>query len=294
MHPAPSIILFTVLSGLGFGFLAWIGLGQPAVTGRMVLMMLAFAYLLTIVGLVASTFHLGNPQRAWRAFTQWKTSWLSREAWVAFFALVVMAIYGAGLVFFETRWTLLGWLGSALSLLAVYCTAMIYCQLKTVPRWNHWSTPVLFLLFSITGGALLADRVMEARLLLFMLAMAQYAVWRHGDRRFAAAGHTAETATSLGHIGQVRLLEPPHTGPNYLLSEMVFQIGRKHAIKLRRIALALTALAPAFLLIILPIGHILAAIVVILHVTGALLARWLFFAEAEHVVGLYYDAHRQL
>ncbi|MEM9523566.1 MAG: DmsC/YnfH family molybdoenzyme membrane anchor subunit [Pseudomonadota bacterium] len=294
MHPAPSLIVFTVLSGLGFGFLTWIGLGQPAVTGRLALMMLALAYLLAIAGLAASVFHLGNPQRAGRAFTQWRTSWLSREAWVAIFALAVLALYGIGLVFFEIRWTLLGWLGSALSLVVVYCTSMIYCQLKTVPRWNHWSTPVLFLCFSIAGGALLADRVMAAWILLVMLAAVQYVVWRHGDRRFAAAGHTAETATGLGNIGRVRLLEPPHTGPNYLLDEMVFRVGRKHAVKLRRIALVLTALAPALLLTILPTGHVSAGAAAILHVMGALLARWLFFAEAEHVVGLYYGAHRQI
>ncbi len=103
----------------------------------------------------------------------------------------------------------------------------------------------------------------------------------------AASGTSIETATGLGHIGKVRAFEPPHTGSNYLLREMVFVVARKHARKLRLIALGLMAVLPA-LLLLLPFGHWLALIAVLSHVAGVLVSRWLFFAEAEHVVGLYY------
>ena len=80
MHPAPSVIIFTSLSGLGFGLLTFLGFGMPAPTGLVAFVFFAIAYLLAVGGLVASTFHLGHPERAIKAFTQWKTSWLSREA----------------------------------------------------------------------------------------------------------------------------------------------------------------------------------------------------------------------
>ena len=91
MHPAPSVILFTVLSGLGFGFLAFLGLGWPAPQGVSGFLAWGLGYGLAVGGLLASTFHLGNPQRALLAFTQWRTSWLSREAWVSVCALLVLA-----------------------------------------------------------------------------------------------------------------------------------------------------------------------------------------------------------
>ena len=90
MHPAPSVILFTTLSGIGFGLLAFLGLGLPLVTGWLAFAFFAVAYLLAVGGLLASTFHLGHPERALKAFSQWQTSWLSREAWAAVGAFVVI------------------------------------------------------------------------------------------------------------------------------------------------------------------------------------------------------------
>ncbi len=89
MHPAPSVILFTTLSGLGFGLLIFLGLGLPPVTGWTAFWFFLIAYVLAVGGLMASAFHLGHPERALKAFTQWQTSWLSREAWAAVAALVV-------------------------------------------------------------------------------------------------------------------------------------------------------------------------------------------------------------
>lgn len=288
MHPAPSIILFTVLSGLGFGLLIFLGLGIPAVTGWSAFAFFAIAYLLAVGGLAASTFHLGHPERALKAFTQWRSSWLSREAWLAAITLVVMAVYGAGLVFFGTRLGVLGWLGAGLALATVAATSMIYAQLKTVPRWHHWSTPVIFLGHALGGGALLAGEVQLAASLLLVLGGLQIWAWLQGDGRFRAAGSTMESATGLGNIGDVRAFEPPHTGTNYLLTEMVHVVARKHAVKLRAIAYGLFSILPWAILALLPFSHTLAMIAVLSHIAGTLISRWLFFAEAEHVVGLYY------
>jgi len=285
MHPARSVILFTSLSGIGFGFLIWLGLGIPKAVGGVGFVYYALAFGLTVGGLIASTFHLGNPQRAWRAFTQWRTSWLSREAVLAVAALLVMGLHGAAAVFLGYQPMFLGVLGAALCLATVLATAMIYTQLKTVPRWNQPSTPILFTLLSLAGGALLAGRMDPALWLLIAAGAVQIWAWVQGDKAFARNATTLGTATRLA--GKVRAFEPPHTGGNYLMREMVFQVGRKHTVKLRLIAFALMIALPV-LIILANDKHLMVGIAVLAHFAGVLVARWLFFAEAEHVVGLYY------
>ena len=289
MHPAPSVIIFTVLSGLGFGMLAWLGIGLPDVSGRTAFYFFFVSYALAVGGLLASTFHLGNPQRALKAFTQWRTSWLSREAWMAVISLSAMGIYAASAIFLGVKLPVLGWIAAALCMVTVFTTSMMYTQMKTVPRWSHPATPLIFLLYSISGGALLVGQVSIATVLLLITGAVQLLVWAYADTRFKAAGSTIETATGLGNIGKVRQYEPPHTGTNYLLHEMVHVIGRKHAKVLRIIALLGAFVLPALILSLIGLGHIGALIAILLHIAGLFVSRWLFFAEAEHVVGLYYD-----
>ena len=287
MHPAPSIILFTSLSGIGFGLLIWLGLGAPYVEGWNAFFAFGLAYGLSVAGLISSTLHLGHPERAMKAFTQWRSSWLSREGVVSVAALLIMAPFAFGRVFLGIDLAVLGWIGAGLSLLTVLCTSMIYAQLKTVPRWNMALVPPLFMLFSIAGSGILVMQGWSLALMLIVLTVLQVAYWLLGDQKFAQAGHTMETATGLGRIGSVRLLESPHSGANYLLKEMAYQIGRKHQRRLRVIALVLVGLVPAGIVFLVPdlTGRVLA---LALHSVGLLASRWLFFAEAEHVVGLYY------
>ena len=287
MHPAPSVILFTSLSGLGFGLLFFLGLGMPASTGLVAFVFYAIAYAFAVGGLIFSTFHLGHPERALKAFTQWRSSWLSREAWLAVMALCVSGLGAIAQIFFETRIDAISYLGAALSMATVFSTAMIYRQLATIPRWHTPWTPVLFLGYSLAGGALFAGQVSLAMPALCVLAALQVVAWMQGDRALAVSGTTLATATGLGDRGSVRAFEPPHTGTNYLLKEFVYVVGRKHAAKLRIIALILFAGTPV-LLLALEFNHILALLAVIAHIAGVITSRWLFFAQAEHVVGLYY------
>lgn len=289
MHPAPSVIIFTALSGLGFGMMFFLGFGLPGVTGWGAFIYYFAAYALAVGGLMASTLHLGNPKNAIHSFSQWRTSWLSREGVAAVITLLVVAVYAIGLIFFTERLQIIGWIGGALALATVFTTSKIYNQLKTVPRWNMPLTPILFLTYALSGGALLTGQITTAAILLLVLTGLQVAVWQMGDKAFANAGHTIATATGLGNLGQVRLLEGPHSSPNYLLKEMVHVVGRKHAMKLRAIATITLGLIPAIILLLLPFNPVLAALAVLSHLTGLFAARWLFFAEAEHVVGLYYD-----
>ena len=287
MHPAPSVILFTSLSGLGFGLLAWLGLGKPDFYGFWAFTYYFIGYALAVGGLIFSVFHLGNPKNAPKAFSQWRTSWLSREAVLSVVALLTVAVYAIGRIFFDTALPTIGVIGSALCLITVFSTSMIYAQLKTIPRWNRPMTPVLFLLYAVTGGALLAGQVRVAIWLLCVLAVLQVVSWWQGDGKFSSSGSTRESATGLGRIGKVRLLESPHSGSNYLLKEMVHQIGRKHAQKLRVISVILLGILPVGILLAFP-GHAWASVAVISHLLGVFASHWLFFAEAEHVVRLYY------
>ena len=294
MHPSPSVILFTVLSGLGFGLLAFLGLGLPVpAPGWTAFLHWGLGYGRAVGGLTASTFHLGNPQRALKAFSQWQTSWLSREAWASVITLLLLAPVAL------SDWLGFGWprvtgvAGAGTCVITVFTTSMIYTQLKTVPRWNHWSTPALFQGFALAGGALLAGQAWTG--LYAMIALGCLMGWSFldGEHRFARRGQNLGTATGLDRIGTVTVFEQPHTSPNYLMREMIHVVGRKHAAKLRPFALILGTVIPALCLLgaaltggpgALPL-FVLAAVS---HLIGAAVQRWLFFAQAEHVVGLYY------
>ena len=184
MHPAPSVIIFTSLSGIGFGLLFFLGLGLPAPTGLIAFVFFAIAYLLAVGGLLASTFHLGRPERFLKAFSQWRSSWLSREAWLSVAALITMAIYGAGLVFYGVAVAPFGWIGAILSLATVYATSMIYAQLKTIPRWNTPLTSLLFMVLALAGGALLSANIDAALMFLLAAGVVQIAYWIGGAQLF--------------------------------------------------------------------------------------------------------------
>lgn len=287
MHPSPSVIIFTALSGLGFGLLVFLGLKMPDVTGVLAFIFFVIGFGLAVGGLISSTFHLGRPERSIKAFKQWRSSWLSREAIAAVFTLSLMAVYAIGRIFFDYDIRILGVAGAIMSIVTVFTTSMIYAQLKSIPRWNTKLTPAYFLSLSLAGGALLAGQIKFCLLLLLLSGIIQLLVWIKGDRALALSGTTIESGTGLGTIGRVRAFEPPHTGTNYLLKEFVHIVGRKHSAKLRIIALILMIGTP-ILLLSLSFSYFLAALSVISHIAGLFISRWLFFAEAEHVVGLYY------
>ncbi|MCX7288111.1 MAG: dimethyl sulfoxide reductase anchor subunit, partial [Rhodobacterales bacterium] len=273
---------------LGFGFLAFLGAGFPAPSGWAAFFLWGLGYGLAVAGLLAATFHLGNRKNALKAFSQWRTSWLSREAWASVATLVLLAPVALSDWLGLALPRLPGEIGSVLALLTVFTTAMIYTQIKAVPRWHIWLTPVMFLSFAIAGGTMLSGTPW-APLVLVVVGLILIALWHHGDGAFGRAGQTIGTATGLDRLGTPTVFDPAHTAGNYLMREMIFVVGRKHARKLRMIALVLASALPA-LVLSLPLGWVGIALATVVHLSGALVARWLFFAEAEHVVGLYYGA----
>ena len=305
MHPAASIIVFSTLSGLGYGLAVWLALGIPHPASPAGRIGYALALALIAAGLVSSTLHLGRPDRAWRAVSQWRSSWLSREGLAALLAFVPLGLAAMGAIVFGEDWRVFGVLGAALGLIVVVCTAMIYASLRTVAQWNTWLTPCVYLAFSLAGGlhlaAVLESLAGEFRAPLLLAALAAlltaWAIktlwwWRAARIRSSS---TPESATGLGHLGRVRLFERPHVTKNYLTREMGFSIARKHARKLRRISVAAGCLLPALALLVAlvapgPVGGAALVLGLLCLAAGILVERWLFFAEARHTVMLYYGA----
>src|SRR5271154_7205492 len=103
MHPAFSIIFFTSASGAGYGLLALLGILAPLgiLPPDPILGFVAMAAALGAIsaGLVSSAAHLGHPERALRAFSQWRSSWLSREGVASIITYVPAGLFGIGWVF---------------------------------------------------------------------------------------------------------------------------------------------------------------------------------------------------
>lgn len=301
MKPALSVIFFTVLSGAGYGLWCVLGVAVAAniypLAGTDVLVPLAFGFVLVTAGLLASTSHLGRPERAWRALSQWRSSWLSREG-IASLATYLPMLAMAWCAFMGDDGVavrIAGGLLAACALATLWCTANIYRSLKTIQAWRTPQVLPLFLAFALLSGGLwlwawLAERsLFNLGLPMGLLALAvvagiiKFDYWRRIDAQPAmSAGH----ATGLEFLGQVRAFEGPVTEDSYLVREMAFVLARKHASRLRRIALLLFALTPAVgIAISLFAGPAwVAALLASACLAGLFIERWLFFAEARHAV----------
>ena len=309
MHPAYSVILFTTASGGGYALLALMGLlgsmGFLPLTPALGMMGIGTGLVMVSLGLVSSTLHLGRPERAWRAFSQWRSSWLSREGILAVLTFVPALIFGAGWVFYAQGWPWAGLSLAIFSLATITTTAMIYASLKTIRRWRHPLTLPAYLLLGTASGALWLVLILHlsgaatglAEMVALPAALAsgliKLSYWRRIDGEKTIS--SAETATGLGAIGKVRLLASPHSEENYLLKEMGYSVARKHAQFLRRLALALFVLLPSVFMVaadLLPGALAVLALIaaVLANMLGTLTERWLFFAEARHTVILYYGA----
>lgn len=307
MHPAFSIIVFTTLSGLGYGLAAMLGLDvlDADAVATKVGHLLALA--LIAVGLLASTLHLGNPQRAWRALSQWRSSWLSREGVLALLTFLPLLVSAWASIVDGRYLAVSGLLGTAGAVATVYCTSMIYASLKAVDAWHTPLTTACYLMFALAGGLLVVNLLAVVSLddstpYLGLAAVAATALawltkiaWRNRLKSRKPTS-TPETATGLGFLGRVRLLEAPHMTENYLTREMGFKVARKHADKLFAVALLVGGLVPSVLSLIVvgagpgSLASMLALLAVVCYLLGVLVERWLFFAEARHAVMNYYKS----
>jgi sulfite dehydrogenase (quinone) subunit SoeC len=312
MHPAYSVILFTTASGAGLGLLTWLALlalmGAVPVERWLGFTGLASSFVLVAGGLLASTMHLGRPERAWRALSQWRTSWLSREGVMVIATAGLALVLAVGWVFLERVdgvFAVAAALVVVCAIVTLYATGMIYASLRTIRQWHQALTAPIYVALGLASGAVLLRTLLAvlreaspwsawlAMLLLSIGAALKWGYWLRIDGELRA--YTSEAATGLGHLGKVRVLDPPHTQPNFVMREMGYRVARKHAQKLRKAALLFAFGLPIVLLLIsqapgLAItGALLATISL---AAGLIIERWLFFAEAEHVSMLYYGEDR--
>ncbi|MBX3711745.1 MAG: dimethyl sulfoxide reductase anchor subunit [Lysobacter sp.] len=314
MHPAFSVIVFTTLSGTGFGLWFWlalrIALGDRAewFDGIGWALGLIAGGVLVAAGVIASLWHLGKPMRVWRAFSQWRSSWMSREG---VFAIACMGVAATTVLVQSTVIDLpqepvvmriLCALLAPLCLAAIVSTAMIYGSLKTIPAWRHPLVVPVYLLFALLGGGILfgpfAGTTLDRPALVGIgvlvgavaLFVAKLRYWRALDRDALPL----DRGDAVGLPGrEVSVFERPHTEANYLNREMGFVVARRHARKLRAIALVLCVLVPvlcALPMMVMQHGGPAALYwgAALSFQLGAMVERWLFFAEAKHVVMLYY------
>ncbi len=319
MHPAFSVIFFTVTAGVGYGVFLWWTLliltGNLSLINGMDAFWLAFIGMgLITAGLISSSFHLANPKNAWRAFSRFRTSWLSREA---VFAVLFYPPAGALVLLLWLGWfenfqawllPILAAITWILAFITVYATGMIYACLKTIRQWHSPLVPTNYLLAAfISGGSLLLalapwfdwelppvlTLAVAATLILALIIKMFYYIWIGRP-----AGPTINTATGFT-IAAVRLLDVGHSAGTFLTEEFGYQLKHNTVILLRNLSLLLAYLLP-FALLMLSItmqerpelaqyGLPLAAASVYV---GLFIERSLFFAEARHVVNLYHGAVR--
>jgi len=314
MHPARSVIFFTIASGAGYGLLialfAFSVLSDAPADNSFAVGAFGSAFFLIVSGLLSSTFHLGHPGRAWRALSQWRTSWLSREGVTALLTFIPAALFLYSWLTFgmASLYTLAtGAMTAILSLATVYCTAMIYASLKAIPAWrNIWTLPV-YLSFSIMTGTVLLNFMAE----LFALQTSRLPLY--SAIGFLAFGYlfkgfywvfqrrapaVATIQAAIGLKGKtVRQLDPPHDSANYLMDEMGYRIARKHSQQLWPLSIFFGFLTPTTILALsfynnLGSDIIPAGLALIYMTLGVVIERWLFFAEAKHVVTLYYGEEK--
>ena len=303
MRPAFSIIIFSTASGAGFGLLAVLGILAPlglfSTEDWFGAAAFTLSFGLIIGGLLSSTTHLGRPERAWRALSQWRTSWLSREGVLALATLVPGVVFAAAWILLGEVWTVAAVASALLAVLTVHATGMIYATLKPIRQWNsHWTVPS-YLALGAVSGLLLANAAahltgQSSLPLTVTTGVAVLIAWiiKIGYWEYAKRESAETTATAVGVTGPARMLEPPATAPTYLMKEMCFHAMRRKARQLRQTA-HLNGFMVPLLFSLAPLWDpwvVWPVAAVAFGAFGIVAERWLFFAEARHTVTLYHGA----
>ena len=304
MHPAWSVILFTVLAGLGQGFflmaLRAASLGAEAkhlaIGGFACVVLLA-------AGLACSFFHLGHPLRAWRALAMWRTSWLSREVIVLPLTIAVIAAWSLAQ---WQGWAAAEWIGIAGVILVFalwFCTAMIYACIRFLREWAHPLTIVNFVLLGWMSGATAFAAYWHA-----LYGAGEGALWIVAALSLTIAGAVARiislarnrslkplsTAQSALGVKNARLRQMSQgtTGGSFNTREFFHGKSALVVQNVKWIALALAFALPLVLLAWARIqpGFGLIAVAALSQVLGLVAERWLFFAQANHPQNIYYQA----
>jgi DMSO reductase anchor subunit len=308
MNPAFSVIFLTVLIGAGQGlFLALFGcelagFGAPGAVDEQRTLALGAAVALgfSALGLLASFFHLGHPERAWRAAAMWRSSWLSRE--VIALPLFMAGTFAWGLAHAldwpGTRW--LGALAAVLCLALFVCTAMIYASIRFLQEWASPLTLVNYLLLGCASGSTLAaalSRVLApawvgplalAALLLTLAALVGRGMSLLRNARLKPRS-TLQTAIGIKHPGIVQIAQG-FMGGSFNTREFFHGCSPVVLRSVKWFFLGAAFVLPALMLAAAGSSGGLLTAAFIVQFAGLLAERWFFFAQANHPQNLYYQA----
>jgi DMSO reductase anchor subunit len=324
MHPAFSVIFLTTLIGAGQGLFLALFTGQfysmanliPAQdSASFYALGSAIVLVLLGLGLFASFFHLGHPERAWRAVAKWRTSWLSREVIVLPAFMFLVFVYGISHYFgwnealfvlgenFEIDSTLIiGLLASLVAFVLFVCTAMIYGCVKFIEEWHHWLTVANFTLLGLASGFMLAAAFSAYQgvelvgffgtwaVIFMVIAMITRLASLY---RNATLKHKSTTQTAIGvrHTAVVQKAQG-FMGGSFNTREFFHGKGPGTLKTVRFSFLLLVFLVP-FALIAIAYATNSATLPIVafgVQYLGLLLERWYFFAEARHPQNLYYQS----
>jgi DMSO reductase anchor subunit len=254
---------------------------------------------LAIAGLAASFFHLGHPQRAWRAALMWRTSWLSREVIALPVFIVAVGLWGAAHLW---GWGHTAWWGAvaAVACVALFlCTAMIYVSIRFLQEWASPLTVLNYTLMGCASGWTLASVLasllapawalpLSAAALLWTLAAAagRWASLRRNARLKPRS--TVQSAIGVHH-GKVVQRSMGFGGGSYNTREF---FHGKTAAFLRSVKwwfLLLAFVVPGILLALAPATLPWLLLAFALQYVGLLAERWFFFAQANHPQNIYYQ-----
>ena len=301
MHPAFSVLFFTVTSGFGYGLMLWLIIAR--VTGFLTIdsgefiTASALAALLFTAGLLSSTLHLANPKNAWRSFMRFRTSWLSREGVFAVVAypVLMLFVYLAWSQQMPLLLIITALVAFLLIVALLYCTAMIYASLKTIPQWHNALVAPLFIVYAFSSGGLVLSVFDSTKpgflyLNIAMLVCATVLKLRYFKEIGKPTKSNINTATSFSQA-KVSLFDSGHSHENFLQREFVYLVGEKTTKLARAVSLTLAFVAPVLCILIVVANPSWAGLLwfaVLSNYLGLLLERWLFFIEAKHVVRHYY------
>jgi len=309
MRPAWSVILLTTLIGAGQGlFLALYAVdaydaarGQASLAPFFVAAAIAASLALVGAGLLASFFHLGHPERAWRSAAMWRTSWLSREVIALPLFLALVALYGALHWLGRLQGALLVGALAALACAALFvCTGMIYACLKFLQEWHTPLTVTNFVLLGsasgLTAAAALAAWLQPALVRGYVVAaLALGALAYLGRlaslRRNARLRPISNLASAIG-VKHPRIVQIAQGAMGGSFNTREFFHGRPREVvrAVRWSMLALVFPVPALLLFGGSQSAPVLGAAFLLQYAGLLAERWYFFAEAKHPQNLYYQA----
>jgi len=324
VHPQFSVLFLTTLIGAGQGlFVALVVVETGALFellppphrpwfyfyGSLI------AFLFTGAGLLASFFHLGRPERAWRSAARWRTSWLSREV------IVLPAFMGAALLYpiahflhlGEALGTLpsgatidatliIGLAGVILAFALFVCTGMIYACVAFLREWATPLTVVNFVLLGCASGFTLAAAYATASappLVRLLATLALILTLLGFTGRVAALARNArlrpkstlQTAVGIKHPRIVQKSQG-FMGGSFNTREFFHGRSRSFVRAVKWLFLLGAFALPALLLAAGLAGAPRVAIVVAFGIqyVGLLAERWYFFAQSNHPQNLYYQS----